>query len=114
MSTVDFSGAYSGLATYSKTYVGALTILIIEAGPIMALLSTLSAFCIDMTDRKRQKLYVATASTISFAFLVSASAVLILMRSHLFVWTVFAPRWVYEVMGCFSSCIVVFLYTLFL
>jgi hypothetical protein len=88
VSTVDIAGAYTGLSGYSQALVGALAAVILLSGPLQGLAHAGAA----PATAPAPHLLAATAA----ARLALASAVLVALRHHLFVWSVFAPKWIYE------------------
>ena len=121
MSTVNFSGAYSGLEDYTAAVVGALTLLVVQAGPLLALLAlfrSIRAILANLScdgdaeefkllKRKIVRAAASAALLCGFARMAFMGGVLLWMQSHLFVWTVFSPRWFYEVAACFSAAVFV-------
>jgi ethanolaminephosphotransferase len=90
VSTVDIAGAYTGLSGYSQAPVGALAAVILLSGPLQALAHAAAAPA--RSPAPAPHMLAATAA----ARLALASAVLVALRHHLFVWSVFAPKWIYE------------------
>ena len=98
ISSVDLSNAYNGISGYSVGAVGLLTFISNWAGPIW----WCSAFsCIRRTRGRMASPKQAGAS--EFASLtvfasVSTLAVMVactMLREHLFIWTVFSPKYLY-------------------
>lgn len=93
ISSVDLSNAYNGISGYSVLAVGALTFVGNWAGPIW----WASAICRLRSQQKR------TSGANYFALLtlftcISTSAMMLacmLLREHLFIWTVFSPKYLY-------------------
>jgi len=100
VSTVDISGAYTGLSDYNQYLVGILTFVITFTGPILGLANATR----NITIQYERTPTTDQASALNL-FLVCAgwritlaSAVLVAMRTHLFIWSVFAPKWMLETM----------------
>jgi len=88
-STVDISGAYTGLTEYNQVVVGLLTAIIVFTGPIMV---TVQLARMQSIVGGSRNVLVAAASV----RILASSIVLTMMRSHLFIWSVFAPKWLFE------------------
>lgn len=107
MATVDISGAYTGLSDYNATVVALLTALITFSGQVMALTRAGVEMRMGMeqgADTGMHKVPGGRASAFAvFQFCAAtrifvATAVLAAMRTHLFVWTVWAPKWALELL----------------
>ncbi|GBG28914.1 GPI ethanolamine phosphate transferase 2 [Hondaea fermentalgiana] len=101
ISTVDISGAYTGLSDYNQTLVGSLTFVITFSGPILGVANAVRVLSLDhASGPTRRALIVATFvfQTCAALRIAVATGVLVAMRSHLFVWSVFAPKWMLETM----------------
>lgn len=109
ISTVDLSGAYVGLTGYHVGLVGLLTFTITTAGPIFFHFTTLYII-LDHSLRVHDGSKTSFATTIltsltfttsltSVCYLFGASVysvILMAMRNHLFIWTVFSPKFLYQ------------------
>ncbi|EGR48836.1 uncharacterized protein TRIREDRAFT_61486 [Trichoderma reesei QM6a] len=98
ISSVDLSSAYNGISGFNVVAVGALTLVSNWAGPIF----WTSATNLLLLQNRRQRwttgafrshvvLLTVFAST-SVAFVMAACTAL---RTHLFIWTVFSPKYLY-------------------
>ena len=99
LGTIDISGAYTGFtaATFNPVFVGVLSFLISYTGPILLFDASGESLAL-----RRRVLWRAVEAPVTIAALVS----LLAMRHHLFVWSVFAPRFLYTVFGlvCALMC----------
>lgn len=88
VSTIDITGGYIGTEEYSRERVALITAFVVYFGPIMLgvinSVYTVGPIAVDS---------LLWYQTCRFA---TISAVLVLMQHHLFIWSVFAPRWAYE------------------
>lgn len=98
ISSVDLSSAYNGIADYNVFAVGLLTLISNWAGPIF----WTSATNLLLLDRYKQgdkgvyRTHLALLTlfaTGSMAFVMAACTA---MRTHLFIWTVFSPKFLYS------------------
>jgi len=131
ISTVDLSGAYTGLNDFNMTLVGILMYLITFGPALYFILATLSYFSQEMyffiffyfiffsfffsnnslsiyfrklnktkTILPNFKITLNRICDVLFcyhALKVSIfSLILFLMKNHLFIWTVFSPKYIYE------------------
>lgn len=100
ISSIDLSNAYNGVSGYSVLAVGLFTFISNWAGPIYWSVATcrlLVASCISsnraIRSAAQQHFIMLTAFTVySSMFVMVACYVL---REHLFIWTVFSPKYLY-------------------
>ncbi|GJN78090.1 major facilitator super transporter protein [Purpureocillium lilacinum] len=101
ISSVDLSSAYNGVGGFNVVAVGVLTFVSNWAGPIfwtsatnLLLLQKRSRGGDAGGDVLRRHLILLTAfTTASVAFVMAACTAL---RTHLFIWTVFSPKYLYS------------------
>ena len=97
ISSIDLSNAYNGINGYNVTAVGALTFCSNWAGPLWWA-SAMSLLLIRMSRQHRP----ALKQYMLLSTLFAASSVLFVMlactalRAHLFIWTVFSPKYLYS------------------
>ncbi|CAN0858325.1 GPI ethanolamine phosphate transferase 2 [Linum grandiflorum] len=109
LATIDVAGAFIGLSSHSMIVSGILMFMITYASPLLFLLSSVMYNSVKTTN------YLATVRmgdsgqflkimlgfpclvplTINSILLTSYTVVLLLMRNHLFVWSVFSPKYLY-------------------
>lgn len=98
ISTIDLSNAYNGVAGYNVLVVGALTFCSNWAGPIWWTLATASLLVRGRQGKSRCSENFYVLSTI---FVANATLFVMLactaLRTHLFVWTVFSPKFLYMI-----------------
>lgn len=98
ISSVDLSNAYNGVSDYNVVVVGLLTFISNWAGPTWWISATAlvlqqdhSTSVVKATDR-------IALLTFNTAFsLMSVMAACTMLRTHLFVWTVFSPKFLYSI-----------------
>ncbi|KAJ5752343.1 GPI ethanolamine phosphate transferase 2 [Penicillium odoratum] len=94
ISSVDLSSGYNGVDSYSATMVGILTFASNWAGPI---------WWVSMGNLLRSHQTVGSHSPAAlFTFhvamsLISVMAACTALRTHLFIWTVFSPKYLYSI-----------------
>jgi ethanolaminephosphotransferase len=93
ISSVDLSNAYNGIGSYSVALVGVLTFISNWAGPVWwvsasRLLYSNPTFVETYCHRALLTFHVAT----TLMFVMAACTAL---RTHLFIWTVFSPKYLY-------------------
>ncbi|KAH7308203.1 alkaline-phosphatase-like protein [Stachybotrys elegans] len=97
ISSVDLSSAYNGISGYNVIAVGLLTLISNWAGPIFWTSATnlLLLQKYRQGDRLAFRHHLALLTlftTLSVAFVMAACTAL---RTHLFIWTVFSPKYLY-------------------
>ncbi|KAL8694506.1 MAG: hypothetical protein Q9218_000836 [Villophora microphyllina] len=98
ISTIDLSNGYNGVAGYNVTVVGVLTFCSNWAGPIWW---TLAPTLILLRGRQGKLLFSGHFHVLSTFFVAYATLFVMLactvLRTHLFVWTVFSPKYLYTI-----------------
>lgn len=101
ISSVDLSNAYNGVSDYNFIVVGILTFISNWAGPTWWISAT--ALVVEVVqDHSSTPIRAETNRiallTFNTAFsLMSVMAACTLLRTHLFVWTVFSPKFLYSI-----------------
>ncbi|KAJ5279897.1 GPI ethanolamine phosphate transferase 2 [Penicillium angulare] len=93
ISSVDLSNAYNGVGSYSVIMVGILTFVSNWAGPIWWVSAG------HLLRPRRDMGCHSRAALLTFhiaASLASVMAACTVLRSHLFIWTVFSPKYLYS------------------
>eukprot|EP00250_Pteridium_aquilinum_P020571 c24867_g1_i1 orf=246-3212(+) len=113
LATVDVAGAYIGLSQHSIFLSGLLAFIITYAAPLLYMLGALILISLakfdanakgDGNGRERWLLEaIALPCTVPLVLtsvvLVSFTLVMLLMQGHLFIWSVFSPKYIYV---CFT------------
>ncbi|XP_057865610.2 GPI ethanolamine phosphate transferase 2 isoform X2 [Cryptomeria japonica] len=111
LATVDVAGAYIGLTTHSTVLSGILLFIITYGSPVLFLFGAMlcSSFeegrnSMNITKEERCSGYFFLKTialpcvlplVLNSVVLVGFTGVLVLMRNHLFVWSVFSPKYLY-------------------
>ena len=113
ISSIDLSNAYNGVAGYNVGAVGILTFLSNWAGPVwwssatVLLLTTKrnqrthnkssneSFICLDDTIWGSFKQHVAWLTFFASSSVLAVMLACTMLRTHLFIWTVFSPKYLY-------------------
>ncbi|XP_043711482.1 GPI ethanolamine phosphate transferase 2 [Telopea speciosissima] len=109
LATIDVAGAFIGLSSHSTLFAGILMFMITFASPLLLLLSMVMHTSMkdmrNLSVSQDADMGHLLLSTIAFPSLVPLSlnsillttftVVLLLMRNHLFVWSVFSPKYLY-------------------
>lgn len=95
ISSVDLSNAYNGIGSYSVVFVGILTFIGNWAGPLWW--TSASWLLRRKQIRKEQQSHVAVLTFHTAVMLLSVMAACTFLRTHLFIWTVFSPKYLYTV-----------------
>lgn len=109
ISSIDLSNAYNGVSGYNIGAVGLLTFLGNWAGPIWWSSAT-HAF---LSSRRESQAQVPFVRSLSYTMAFSSASTLAVMmacaalRSHLFIWTVFSPKYLYAMAWYFGQAVCV-------
>eukprot|EP01018_Ginkgo_biloba_P024549 Gb_02601 [translate_table: standard] len=111
LATVDVAGAYTGLSSHSTVLSGILAFIITYASPLLFLLALLlcssfkecSNFMHAIKDEENSGYFflqiIALPCVLPLALnsvvLVGFTGILLTMKNHLFVWSVFSPKYLY-------------------
>ncbi|KAH6799432.1 Alkaline-phosphatase-like family protein [Perilla frutescens var. frutescens] len=109
LATIDVAGAFMGMSSHSTVISGILMFIITYASPMLALLSTLMDVSVvdvrALTISGEVDIGHLLKMTLGYPCLVplglnsivllAYTIVLLLMRNHLFVWSVFSPKYLY-------------------
>jgi ethanolaminephosphotransferase len=105
ISSVDLSSAYNGIGSYSVVLVGVLTFVSNWAGPIWWI--SMSHL---LRPRRTSKDNHDSAALLTFhvaTSLVSVMAACTALRTHLFIWTVFSPKYLYSMAWATANHVIV-------
>ncbi|KHN97666.1 Alkaline-phosphatase-like, core domain protein [Metarhizium album ARSEF 1941] len=97
ISSIDLSSAYNGISGFNIATVGVLTFISNWAGPIFWVVAT-NLLLLEKHRQGQQYVFrrhlalLTLFSTTSVAFVMAACTVL---RTHLFIWTVFSPKYLH-------------------
>ncbi|KAF1811998.1 alkaline phosphatase-like protein [Eremomyces bilateralis CBS 781.70] len=104
ISSVDLANAYNGVAGYNVVAVGVLVFLSNWTGPIWWTLSSLRLIKETMQARKEKdhspgspfQLYMPLHTVFVGCALVAVMVACTVLRTHLFIWTVFSPKYLFS------------------
>ncbi|KOC15507.1 GPI ethanolamine phosphate transferase 2 [Aspergillus flavus AF70] len=105
ISSVDISNAYNGIGTYSVFIVGALTFISNWAAPIWWV--SASRLLRSSQNREEKEAHVTILTLYMATILMSVMAACTTLRTHLFIWTVFSPKYLYTIAWAMINHIVV-------
>ncbi|XP_018806744.1 GPI ethanolamine phosphate transferase 2 isoform X2 [Juglans regia] len=109
LATIDVAGAFIGMSSYSTLLSGILMFIITYASPILFLISMVMYISVKDTTHLLisqsadsgylLKIMLALPCLVPLGvnsiLLTAYTIVLLLMRNHLFVWSVFSPKYLY-------------------
>lgn len=95
LASVDLSNAYNGVSTYDTPFVGLLTFASNWAGPIWWSFGSLIVLMNCGGSEKFERHAIATSAFQGLA-LTTLSVAVTLLRTHLFIWTVFSPAYLFR------------------
>lgn len=95
LSSVDLSTAYNGVSDYNVAIVGLLTFVSNWAGPIWWMSETaINQVRMTRTEATNRVALLSFSTTME---LLAVMAACTMLRTHLFVWTVFSPKFLYSI-----------------
>ncbi|KAK4165415.1 GPI ethanolamine phosphate transferase 2 [Cladorrhinum sp. PSN259] len=116
VSSVDLSSAYNGVAEYSALSVGILTFISNWSGPVWWMLAS-AILLLSKREELRVKAkkgkinlwkgHVAVLTVFVAGSVVAVMAACAVLRTHLFIWTVFSPKYLYVVAWSLGQHLVV-------
>ena len=97
ISSIDLSNAYNGIAGYNVLAVGILTFCSNWAGPLWWTSATV--LLLSEGDRRHQQWtrHLSLLSTFVSSSLLFVMLACTALRAHLFIWTVFSPKYLYSI-----------------
>lgn len=109
LATIDVAGAFTGVSSHSTFISGILMFIITYAAPMLSILSTMMYISVkdmdtdiniknmDVGDMLKKNLGLPCLVPLCFnsMLLTTYTIVLLLMRNHLFIWSVFSPKYLY-------------------
>ncbi|KAL3668713.1 hypothetical protein V7S43_006009 [Phytophthora oleae] len=103
VTTIDISQSYHGLSSYSQSLVGALTFVSVFSGPLVCFVNLFQWLDVTTSPTLMESSLPNTRRAVClaiFSYQVLRFAVYTIvvyfMRFHLFIWSVFAPKMLYE------------------
>jgi ethanolaminephosphotransferase len=93
--TIDLGTAYIGMSSYNELLVGVLLITALSSGPLLFFLASLKHLNPANISAASFAKILWTWKLANFTWL---SFLVILMSNHLFIWTVFTPKWMYSLL----------------
>jgi ethanolaminephosphotransferase len=95
ISTIDLSNAYNGVSGYNVGAVGILTFISNWAGPVWWAFGICQMFS-TVQLRTDEYSFLSTAlATFACIHTLSVMVACMVLREHLFIWTVFSPKYLY-------------------
>jgi len=98
MSSVDLSNAYNGVSTFNAAAVGILTFVSNWAAPIWWTFATTTLLVRKRKAGREENVWMRHVAFLTVFTTFSAAAVMAActaLRTHLFIWTVFSPKYLY-------------------
>lgn len=100
VATIDISGAYTGLIDYNEIMVGTLVALIGFTGPLLCFLALIDSLNNHRIRYGNFRWKILEIIFFNLSFQAASSTMVIfivtLLRHHLFIWTVFSPKFIYQ------------------
>lgn len=97
ISSIDLSNAYNGIGSYNVILVGILTFIGNWAGPIWWVSATYGMLRARKERTKNEKeVHIQLWTFFTAAALLAVTLACTVLRAHLFIWTVFSPKFLYS------------------
>lgn len=100
LASIDLNAGYVGLSTFNFVAVGFLLTLNTFSGPILSFITFIHNNTYDNSEQSLQSAnakYVLPLVVLLIAFPFTLYVfVMLLMRQHIFIWSVFSPKLLYE------------------
>jgi ethanolaminephosphotransferase len=95
IATVDLSNAYNGVGGYNVAAVGALTFVSNWAGPIWWAFAVGQLFSSTQLTMGACSFLLTALMTFACIHALAVMVACMVLREHLFIWTVFSPKYLY-------------------
>jgi ethanolamine phosphate transferase 2 subunit G len=105
ISSIDLSSAYNGVRGYNVLAVGILVFISNWAGPIFWTSAT-TQLLLELHRKGNKDVllqHLALLTLFVACSLVGVMAACTLLRAHLFIWTVFSPKYLYSMAWAFGQ-----------
>ena len=98
ISSIDLSNAYNGVSGYNAITVGILAFLSNWAGPLWWTSATMLILSGKQCDGRQHLLrqYLSITTTFVCCSVLAVMLACITLRTHLFIWTVFSPKYLFS------------------
>lgn len=97
ISSIDLSNAYNGIGNYNVILVGILTFIGNWAGPIWWVSATHGMLKARKEKTKNEEeVHIQLWTVFTAASLLAVMVACTVLRAHLFIWTVFSPKFLYS------------------
>ncbi|ODH13654.1 hypothetical protein ACO22_07044 [Paracoccidioides brasiliensis] len=95
IASIDLSNAYNGISDYNVFLVGILTFVSNWSGPIWWVFATHSLFVSGERPSIRRRGHLGYLTFFITTSLLAVMVACTVLRTHLFIWTVFSPKFLY-------------------
>jgi ethanolamine phosphate transferase 2 subunit G len=104
ISSIDLSSAYNGVSGYNVAAVGFLTFVSNWSGPIFWMSAT-NLLLLRLHNKRYKGVWKQHLTLLTLFVTVSLVGVMVactVLRTHLFIWTVFSPKYLYSMAWAFG------------
>ncbi|KAJ9635272.1 uncharacterized protein PV06_09319 [Exophiala oligosperma] len=95
IATIDLSNAYNGVSGYNVVAVGALTFVSNWAGPVWWAFAVCQLYSAPQLRKGGVGMMMTTTATFACVHTLAVMVACLVLREHLFIWTVFSPKYLY-------------------
>jgi ethanolamine phosphate transferase 2 subunit G len=107
IATIDLSNAYNGVSGYNVGAVGVLTFVSNWAGSVWWAFGICQLFSRTQLQRGQYSFLFSALTTFACVHTVAVMVACMMLREHLFIWTVFSPKYLYTLAWVVGQHIVV-------
>ncbi|XP_012271905.1 GPI ethanolamine phosphate transferase 2 isoform X2 [Orussus abietinus] len=102
LATIDIAAGYVGLESYRPVFIAALITINTYSAPVLAYLTLIHWVTQETSKVLSRTMWTIARNLIVCRLLPTAvyTIVVVIQRHHLFVWSVFSPKLLYEAMHC--------------
>jgi ethanolaminephosphotransferase len=113
ISSVDLSNAYNGVSDYNVGAVGMLTFFGNWAGPVWWSMTTLLVLFEGTDSTTTTSIFIKHLCYMSLVTAINVVSVMVactMLRTHLFIWTVFSPKYLFTIAWTLGQHVIVNLF----
>ncbi|KAL6243376.1 major facilitator superfamily transporter protein [Rhinocladiella similis] len=95
IATIDLSNAYNGVSGYNVVAVGVLTFMSNWAGPVWWAFAVCQLYSAPQLRKGGVGMMMTTMAAFACVHTLAVMVACLVLREHLFIWTVFSPKYLY-------------------
>lgn len=108
IASIDLSSAYNGVSTYNVVVVAILTFISNWSGPIWWVSATYaSSYARRRSSSSSRPVHIELSTLFVSMGVLAVMVACSVLRTHLFIWTVFSPKFLYSVAWALGQHLIV-------